>query len=74
MPPIRTSRNRKPPPAGFDDIEDTLLELFLLSFMRCVFRILHFVAEFQQGIFNIVEAGGRREHPAETKSGRTRLL
>jgi hypothetical protein len=26
MPPIRTSRNRKPPPAGFDDIEDTLLE------------------------------------------------
>lgn len=34
--------------------------IFLLSFMRCVFRILHFVAEFQQGIFNIVEAGGRR--------------
>jgi bud site selection protein 31 len=26
MPPIRTSRSRKPPPAGFDDIEDTLLE------------------------------------------------
>jgi len=26
MPPIRTSRNRKPPPAGFEDIEDTLLE------------------------------------------------
>lgn len=26
MPPVRTSRNRKPPPAGFDDIEDTLLE------------------------------------------------
>lgn len=26
MPPLRTSRNRKPPPAGFDDIEDTLLE------------------------------------------------
>ena len=26
MPPIRTSRNAKPPPAGFDDIEDTLLE------------------------------------------------
>ncbi|KAJ5530132.1 G10 protein [Penicillium freii] len=26
MPPIRTSRNRKPPPAGFDDLEDTLLE------------------------------------------------
>lgn len=26
MPPIRTSRNRKPPPDGFDDIEDTLLE------------------------------------------------
>lgn len=26
MPPIRTARNRKPPPAGFDDIEDTLLE------------------------------------------------
>lgn len=26
MPPIRTSRNRKPPPEGFDDIEDTLLE------------------------------------------------
>ena len=25
MPPIRTSRNRKPPPAGFEDIEDTLL-------------------------------------------------
>jgi bud site selection protein 31 len=26
MPPIRTTRNRKPPPDGFDDIEDTLLE------------------------------------------------
>lgn len=26
MPPIRTARNRKPPPNGFDDIEDTLLE------------------------------------------------
>lgn len=26
MPPIRTSRNRKPPPEGFDDIEETLLE------------------------------------------------
>lgn len=26
MPPVRTSRMRKPPPAGFDDIEDTLLE------------------------------------------------
>lgn len=26
MPPIRNSRNRKPPPAGFDDLEDTLLE------------------------------------------------
>ena len=26
MPPLRTSRNRKPPPEGFDDIEDTLLE------------------------------------------------
>ncbi|KAI5803189.1 G10 protein [Geopyxis carbonaria] len=26
MPPIRTQRSRKPPPAGFDEIEDTLLE------------------------------------------------
>ena len=26
MPPVRSARNRKPPPAGFDDIEDTLLE------------------------------------------------
>lgn len=26
MPPIRSSRNRKPPPDGFDDLEDTLLE------------------------------------------------
>ena len=27
MPPIRgTGRNRKPPPDGFDEIEDTLLE------------------------------------------------
>lgn len=26
MPPIRTSRNKKPPPEGFDEIEDTLLE------------------------------------------------
>lgn len=26
MPPLRTSKNRKPPPEGFDDIEDTLLE------------------------------------------------
>jgi hypothetical protein len=26
MPPLRTSRNRKPPPDGFEDIEDTLLE------------------------------------------------
>ncbi|KAK8213437.1 Component of the SF3b subcomplex of the U2 snRNP [Zalaria obscura] len=26
MPPLRTARNRKPPPEGFDDIEDTLLE------------------------------------------------
>lgn len=26
MPPVRTARNRKPPPAGFDDLEDTLLE------------------------------------------------
>jgi len=25
MPPIRSSRTRKAPPAGFDDIEDTLL-------------------------------------------------
>ncbi|MCJ1260192.1 G10 protein [Lobaria immixta] len=26
MPPIRSARNRKPPPDGFDDLEDTLLE------------------------------------------------
>jgi len=26
MPPIRTARNKKAPPEGFDDIEDTLLE------------------------------------------------
>jgi len=26
MPPIRTSRNRKPPPEGFEEIENTLLE------------------------------------------------
>ncbi|KAF1983458.1 cell cycle control protein cwf14 [Aulographum hederae CBS 113979] len=26
MPPIRSVRNRKPPPDGFDDIEDTLLD------------------------------------------------
>ena len=26
MPPIRSARTRKPPPDGFDDIEDTLLE------------------------------------------------
>jgi bud site selection protein 31 len=26
MPVIRSARNRKPPPDGFDDIEDTLLE------------------------------------------------
>ena len=26
MPPVRSARNRKPPPDGFDDIEDTLLE------------------------------------------------
>jgi bud site selection protein 31 len=26
MPPVRSARNRKPPPEGFDDIEDTLLE------------------------------------------------
>ncbi|KAL9129129.1 MAG: hypothetical protein Q9217_002339 [Psora testacea] len=26
MPAVRSARNRKPPPDGFDDIEDTLLE------------------------------------------------
>ncbi|MCJ1481848.1 hypothetical protein MMC06_002007 [Schaereria dolodes] len=26
MPAIRSARNRKPPPDGFDDLEDTLLE------------------------------------------------
>lgn len=26
MAPIRSARNRKPPPDGFDDLEDTLLE------------------------------------------------
>lgn len=26
MPPVRSARNKKPPPDGFDDIEDTLLE------------------------------------------------
>ncbi|KAI5287314.1 hypothetical protein KEM52_001650 [Ascosphaera acerosa] len=26
MPPVRNSRNRKPPPEGFEDIEDTLIE------------------------------------------------
>lgn len=26
MPPIRTSRNKKPPPPGFEDLEDTFLE------------------------------------------------
>ncbi|TKA75963.1 hypothetical protein B0A49_01925 [Cryomyces minteri] len=26
MPPIRSARTRKPPPDGFEDIEDTLLE------------------------------------------------
>lgn len=34
--------------------------VFLLSFMRCILRILHLVAEFQEGIFEIVEARGRR--------------
>jgi bud site selection protein 31 len=26
MPPVRSSRNKKPPPSGFTDIEDTLLD------------------------------------------------
>jgi bud site selection protein 31 len=26
MPPVRSARNRKPPPDGYEDIEDTLLE------------------------------------------------
>lgn len=26
MPPVRSARSRKPPPDGFDDLEDTLLE------------------------------------------------
>jgi bud site selection protein 31 len=26
MPPVRSARTRKPPPVGFSDIEDTLLE------------------------------------------------
>ena len=26
MPAVRSAKNRKPPPEGFDDIEDTLLE------------------------------------------------
>ena len=26
MPAVRSARNRKPPPDGFDDLEDTLLE------------------------------------------------
>ena len=26
MPPIRSRSSKKPPPAGFEDIEDTLLE------------------------------------------------
>lgn len=26
MPPVRSARNRKPPPEGFQDIEDTLIE------------------------------------------------
>jgi bud site selection protein 31 len=26
MPPVRSARNRKPPPDGFEDLEDTLLE------------------------------------------------
>ncbi|KAK5073659.1 Component of the SF3b subcomplex of the U2 snRNP [Lithohypha guttulata] len=25
MPPVRAAKNKKPPPEGFDDIEDTLL-------------------------------------------------
>lgn len=32
--------------------------IFLLSFMRRILSILHLIAELQQGIFNVVEAGG----------------
>ena len=44
--------------------------IFFLSFMRCVFCVLHFVAEFQQGIFDILEAGGRRFAIAGSANGR----
>lgn len=30
--------------------------MFLLALMRCIFGVLHFIAEFQEGVFDVIEA------------------
>jgi hypothetical protein len=42
----------------------------LLSIMRSVLSILHLIAELEQGVFNIVEAGRRRFAIAGCANGR----
>ncbi|KAK4622102.1 Pre-mRNA-splicing factor cwf14 [Fulvia fulva] len=70
MPAIRTSKNRKPPPDGFDDLEDTLLEFS--NKMKDAENASHEGKkkhEMQWPIFQITHQLGRRKDYIQALQG-----
>ena len=61
MPPVRTSRTRKPPPDGFDDIEDTLLEFS--NKMKDAENASHEGKKRAEMLWPIFQISHQREYP-----------
>ena len=61
MPPVRSARNRKPPPDGFDDIEDTLLEFS--NKMKDAENSSHEGKRRQEVLWPIFQITHQRAHP-----------
>ena len=66
MPPIRSARNRKPPPDGFDDIEDTLLEFS--NKMKDAENASHEGKKRQEVLWPIFQISHQRKCPEDSTS------
>lgn len=72
MPPIRSARNRKPPPDGFDDIEDTLLEFS--NKMKDAENASHEGKKRNEVLWPIFQITHARKHRHPDKSLRQMLM
>ena len=64
MPAVRSARNRKPPPDGFDDIEDTLLEF--ANKMKDAENASHEGKKKQEVLWPIFQISHQRTYPRLT--------